>query len=87
MNAFPNPKLTRQWRARIARFDDFGTTIAESCHTEGYCIASFYQWRRRLRQAAREPAGFVAVEVPEHQEVCVASALIEIELPAVPLCV
>ncbi|TWT92267.1 IS66 family insertion sequence element accessory protein TnpA [Neorhodopirellula pilleata] len=52
MNAFPNPELARQWRERIERFDDAGTTIAEFCHAEGYSVASFYQWRRRLRQAA-----------------------------------
>ncbi|TWT92263.1 IS66 family insertion sequence element accessory protein TnpA [Neorhodopirellula pilleata] len=81
MNAFPNPELARQWRERIERFDDAGTTIAEFCHAEGYSVASFYQWRRRLRQAACEPAGFIAVEVPDNQELSVVPANIEIELP------
>ena len=81
MNAFPNPELARQWRERIGRFDDAGTTIAEFCQDEGYSVASFYQWRRRLRQAACGPAGFIAVEVPDNQGVSVAPANVEIELP------
>lgn len=81
MNAFPNPELARQWRERIGRFDDAGTTIAEFCQTEGYSVASFYQWRRRLRQAVCEPPGFIAVEVPDDQEVSAALANVEIELP------
>jgi len=81
MNAFPNPELARQWGERIGRFDDAGTTIAEFCQAEGYSVASFYQWRRRLRQAACELPGFIAVEVPDNQEVSVVPANIEIELP------
>lgn len=81
MNAFPNPELARQWRDRITRFHDSGMTIAEFCDAEGYSVASFYQWRSRLRQDAREPARFIAVDVPDPQGVSVASASIEIELP------
>ena len=81
MNTFPNPELVEQWRERIGRFDDAGTTIAEFCHTEGYSVASFYQWRRRLRQPASEPLGFIAVAVPVNQDVSVVPANIEIELP------
>ena len=81
MNAFPNPELARLWRERIARFDDSETTIAEFCHTEGFSVASFYQWRRRLRQVAREPAGFIAVEVPNNHEGSLTPVNVEIELP------
>ena len=81
MNAFPNPELARQWRQRIARFHDSEKTIAEFCHAEGYSVASFYQWRRRLRRDDRESARFIAVDVPDQQEVSVASTSIQIELP------
>ena len=48
MTRFPNPQLARQWRQRLRRFADSDLTIAEFCRLEGYSIASFYQWRRKL---------------------------------------
>ncbi len=68
MNTFPNPELVKQWRERIGRFDDAGTTITDFCRTEGYSVASFYQWRRRLRQAVSEPPGFIEVEVLDNHQ-------------------
>lgn len=38
------------WRARLARFDSSGLTIAEFCRREHVSPARFYYWARRIRQ-------------------------------------
>jgi hypothetical protein len=81
LNAFPNPELAQQWQQRLDRFDDnSGMTIAGFCQSEGFSVASFYQWRKRLRQADRDSVGFIAVEVPDNETLCTASADVTIEL-------
>jgi hypothetical protein len=47
---------------RLARFADGELTIAEFCQREGMSTASFYLWRRRLRdaQSAAETSGTAA---------------------------
>lgn len=81
MNAFPNPELARQWRERLDRFDIAGMTIADFCQTEGYSVASFYQWRKRLRQTTSDSAGFVAIDIPEHDLASNTPETVAIELP------
>jgi transposase-like protein len=46
----------------LARFADCGLTIAGFCQQEGVSTASFYLWRRRLRDApaAAESSGTAA---------------------------
>lgn len=66
-----NPELVRQWRERLQRFRHASVTVAEFCESEGYSVASFYQWRRKLQSAlpsvqpgaSDRPASFVAVEL------------------------
>ena len=81
MNAFPNPHLAQQWRDRLNRFDDSGLTVAEYCKSEGYSVASFYQWRKRLQQSAADRQAFVAVDVPIDQQDLERPTTIAIELP------
>lgn len=41
----------RRWVERVGRFEDSGLTVAAFCRQEGVSTASFYLWRRRLREA------------------------------------
>ena len=40
------------WAARLRRFEQSAFTVAEFCDQEGVSTASFYSWRRRLRDEA-----------------------------------
>ncbi|MEM8665867.1 MAG: transposase [Planctomycetota bacterium] len=62
-----------QWAAWFEECDASGLTIAEFCRVKGVSVNSYYVWRRKLRDAASEPA-FVAVEIA-------ATNLIQIDLP------
>lgn len=37
------------WKERLGRFETSSLTVAEFCAQEGCSRASFYQWRRKLR--------------------------------------
>jgi transposase-like protein len=37
------------WRERLEEFDRGTVTVSEFCQRLGVCVATFYQWRRRLR--------------------------------------
>jgi hypothetical protein len=60
-----------QWRARLRRFAQSKLSVAEFCRREGVSAPSFYQWRRKLKDASanrrkrQSPlrANFVPVEV------------------------
>ncbi len=55
---------TRQaWVQRINRFETSGKTIAQFCLGENVSTASFYYWRRKLRDETT-PAGFRSVNLP-----------------------
>ena len=77
-----NPQLADQWRKRFERFDRSDVTVAEFCRREDYPVASFYQWRRKLRQSDDSNAGgFVAVEIDPRRFEVMQDSVIEIELP------
>lgn len=40
------------WRAIVAGFEASGLTVAEYCHRRRVSPASFFRWRRRLREGA-----------------------------------
>ena len=63
MSRFPNSQLARDWKQRIDRFGHCELTIAEFCRIEGCSTASFYQWRRKLRDSSPlEGPAFIAVD-------------------------
>ena len=89
MPQFPNPQLAQQWRDRIERFAQSGLTVTDFCDRKGYSVASFYQWRRKLRSSVPDrptgprdrAASFVAVELlPDATESAQPTGL-TIELP------
>ncbi len=63
-----------QWAAWFDEFERGDFTVAGFCQLKGVSSNAFYQWRKRLAEAATA-AGFVAVEVSS-------PALVEIDLPS-----
>ena len=65
MSRNSNPELVRQWRDRLRRFDDAELSVAEFCQLEGYSVASFYQWRRKLAHGptGKQDKAFIPVAV------------------------
>ncbi|MBM3271498.1 MAG: hypothetical protein FJZ01_28000 [Candidatus Sericytochromatia bacterium] len=52
-----NPATREQWRVRLAAFDRGSTPVAEFCRRAGVSVASFYLWRRKLRQVSPNRSG------------------------------
>ena len=78
----PDPATRRLWQQRLERFSRSGLTVAAFCDREGVAVASFYAWRRRLRQPddpAAEPAPHF---VPVHVVSPPTSAPVELLLPS-----
>lgn len=49
----PDATARQLWSDRLRRFRDSGLTAAAFRAREGVSLASFYAWRRRLRDLAR----------------------------------
>ena len=67
------------WGEVLQRFELSGMTVTEFCAAEGCSAASFYQWKRRLRQQA--PVAFTELMVVPSASASHHS-VIEIELPS-----
>lgn len=82
MARLPDPQLARQWRERLDRFEHSELTVAKFCEVEGYSTASFYQWRRKLRdeKSPGDPA-FIPVQLNAGELLCEARRGFEIDLP------
>lgn len=82
MTRSPDPQLTRDWRARLDRFDQSELTVAKFCQLEGYSTASFYQWRRKLQDPSASPTpAFLPVVLADDLIDPPAQAALRIELP------
>lgn len=83
MPRVPDPQLAQQWRDRLRRFDHSELTVAEFCRLEGYSVASFYHWRRKLQsgQLDDRSATFVPVELPPATPTAPRHSGWQIELP------
>ena len=44
----------RRWQERLRRFDQSQTTVAQFCADEGISQASYYHWKRKLRDPATQ---------------------------------
>ena len=73
---------TRQaWVDRLVRFGQASQTVAQFCAVEGVSVASFYQWRRKLRPDALATAPqFVPVDLPT-SELTAPMTIMSVELP------
>lgn len=45
----PDPATRQRWQQRLQRFRHSGLSVADFCAREQISPASFYAWRRRLR--------------------------------------
>src|SRR5262249_57010687 len=52
-----------QWRRWIGEWQASGLSVRGFCQRRGLTVASFYAWRRVLRQRDAEGAAFVRVQV------------------------
>lgn len=52
------PDLARQaaWKLRLREFDRGNISVAEFCRRAGVSVASFYQWRQKLKPATAPAA-------------------------------
>ncbi len=65
-------KVPQAWAERLSCFDQAQLTVAQFCQQEAVSQASFYKWRKRLRennpakQATRliKPPQFIPVTLP-----------------------
>ena len=49
-------ETVRRWQERLRRFDQSQTTVAQFCADEDISQASYYHWRRKLRDPATQVA-------------------------------
>lgn len=47
-----NPQKVKEWTNRLAKFEESNKSIAVFCVHAGVSEASFYHWRKRLREAS-----------------------------------
>lgn len=63
----PSPATLSLWKERLDRYEHAGQSVREFCGSEGTSLASFYQWRRKLRteSAVAVPAAprFQAIQI------------------------
>ena len=74
MARLPDPAVRRRWEKRIRSFEHSDLTVVEFCEQNDVSTASFYLWKRKLREidtdAADRPAAFVPVTVNEASREC-----------------
>ncbi len=63
-----DPALAEWWFELIELADESSLTVAELCRQHGVSTASFYNWRRKLRDTDRERGGFVPVNVTQAEQ-------------------
>lgn len=63
----PDPELRRWWERLVSLYDSSNLTVAAFCKQHDISTASFYAWRRKLRDAATpavaQTSSFIAVEL------------------------
>lgn len=64
MARLSDPQLALQWQERLQRFERSELTVAQFCQLEGYSVAAFYQWRRKLDAGpSRDTPSFIPVSL------------------------
>ena len=70
------------WRELIDEHESSGLSVAEFCEWQEVSPASFYQWRKRLRDSLTvETPMFVPVSVVDESAASPVAATVEIALP------
>ena len=50
------PETVELWRQRLQRFDPASMTVAQFCQLDGISQASFYKWKKTLRELSQQPS-------------------------------
>lgn len=50
------PETVDLWRQRLQRFYPSSMTVAQFCQLEGVSQASFYKWKKTLRELSQQPS-------------------------------
>jgi len=50
------PETVELWRQRLQQFDPASMTVAQFCQLESVSQASFYKWRKTLRELSQQPS-------------------------------
>ena len=76
MARLPDPAVRRRWEERIESFEHSDLTVVEFCEQNDVSTASFYLWRRKLRDididtdVTGRAAAFVPVTVNQAAREC-----------------
>lgn len=82
MARLSDPRLAMQWQERLQRFERSELTVAQFCELEGYSVAAFYQWRRKLDVTpSHETPSFIPVTLSPSDLVDRCDQRVAIELP------
>ena len=88
MNSQPRIANRLAWANRLGRFKQADQTVAQFCADEGVSVASFYQWRRKLKANSqnsqtprRTTAKFLPIQLPASPPASEPETVISFELP------
>ena len=71
----------RSWGERLERLSSSGLSVKEFCAQEQVCVASLYQWRRRLRDSE---AGAAEIQASSFRPVqIIGGGMVTVEFPGV----
>jgi hypothetical protein len=78
----PDPTTRRRWQQRLQRFRNSGLSASDFCAREQVSPASFYAWRRRLREGHATAPTDAPRLVPVRLVAAPAGAPLEVVLPS-----
>jgi transposase-like protein len=78
----PDPATRRRWQRRLQRFRNSGLSVTDFCTREQVSPASFYAWRRRLRDGHAPAPSDAPCLVPVRVVAAPAGAPLELLLPS-----
>lgn len=84
MARLPDPAVRRRWEKLVRSFERSDLTVTEFCAEHGVSSASFYLWRRKLRDQTEDRSVFLPVTVDPSRE-CIRVRLGDhtvVEIPA-----
>ena len=68
MARLPNPAVRQRWSRLIQLHQQSNLTIADFCDSQSVSIASFYAWRRKMREPLEQDGEFLAVQINQPLE-------------------
>ena len=63
MARLPNPAVRQRWSRLIQLHHQSNLTVADFCGSQSISIASFYAWRRKMREPLEQDGEFLAVQI------------------------